>query len=601
MTLTELGSLVELKLQVVHVACLQNDIEALGQILLEHKTIEAKTAQGETPLHLSTLMGHIEAVQLLLEKGADTVVLDSFRKTPPAYSHRSVFNDARRQIYAKHGFPESRHINLSYNVIATLHANTTPSYPHSTGDASGPLYFHITSKGAEVFQSLGRITTRSFNPCKKTVGYIRTARDLRPLAWTISGFGDLDAAETSKLLQGKKWKDAVLNHVAPAICYTFKSHVMDRCFVRGILPPEMSGQFFASHVECKLAVWFCFALLAAMGSIPNPSFPFLAQKLDLLADADIGTKRQAVIEINLPPCESCVRFLQALSRVTRIHFNTKYRRSLVMIPERDVQRSFKLAHEVDMAKHTEPDLALDADWRWGQGDDHERIEPEIFTNGEGEENILGGMEGFDVQVSRGLVRESTMWGADSRKGKELAAGADDDSDNESLSTLSEDYRDEAADKNFHGRLAYLSHDGSRINKKHADLDDPFMDQDIDLVVSNVPMTPTVISRTQIQLKPGIPATPVVDIVPNKSCGTVEDPVRIPQSPLRERWSAPRPSWTGSPYSCVTTVICLNGSSSTISWIKPALFRFYLFYSIYQLSFQFHGFSSGLALGIAQWF
>lgn len=50
--------------------------------LATNATLEARDAQGRTPLHIAVLSGHAEIVELLIEQGADVNARDLWGNTP---------------------------------------------------------------------------------------------------------------------------------------------------------------------------------------------------------------------------------------------------------------------------------------------------------------------------------------------------------------------------------------------------------------------------------------------------------------------------------------------------------------------------------------
>ena len=67
----------------LHVACKCNAYGAVGLLLeLGKADINARSSKGFTPLHLARLSGSLESVQVLLEYGADTTLVDEGRFTP---------------------------------------------------------------------------------------------------------------------------------------------------------------------------------------------------------------------------------------------------------------------------------------------------------------------------------------------------------------------------------------------------------------------------------------------------------------------------------------------------------------------------------------
>ncbi|CAG2177745.1 unnamed protein product [Oppiella nova] len=68
----------------LHLSCETNAVDAIKYLVNDHKfDVNCVTSVGHlTPLHLAVKEGHIEAIRLLLEFGADTHLTDSKGRTP---------------------------------------------------------------------------------------------------------------------------------------------------------------------------------------------------------------------------------------------------------------------------------------------------------------------------------------------------------------------------------------------------------------------------------------------------------------------------------------------------------------------------------------
>lgn len=397
--------LAELGLQEIHVACLNGRHEVVQKLLGINNAINSRTSIGETPLILATLMGHIEAVVILREHNAPIEATDKFRRSAISYTSENAFTDARRKVYIRHGFKAKENGRLLRTAIAALLSPTPLPRSLNSGIPLGPIFFRKTSNGVEVYQSIGNIETPGLDPRTKTVGVIRVINNSTPRAWALSGWSRYTSNTCLQLLDGYTWTKAVLHRVAPAIGFKFQFHIKDQGWKPGQLPTQYRGRFFASHTECKLAVWYCFSILTAIKSAPNASKTFLAKHLGDLAQTDLGEAKYAKIDIDQPPCESCARFLIALTKVTGVEFECIYRRTLSLVPEVKKRRNFLLAHEADM---TEP---ADEDDGSTSGEDLESSDEDAVYEGwfsdTEDENILGGSEEFEIEAFNPAILSST--------------------------------------------------------------------------------------------------------------------------------------------------------------------------------------------------
>lgn len=71
----------------LHTAVDMGQIELAGDIIqMKPETLQARTYNGETPLHLACLIGDVEMVVMLLEAGADTTARTLCSATPEQYT-----------------------------------------------------------------------------------------------------------------------------------------------------------------------------------------------------------------------------------------------------------------------------------------------------------------------------------------------------------------------------------------------------------------------------------------------------------------------------------------------------------------------------------
>lgn len=78
----------ELEYSAVHVASLYGSSEIITQVLREHEPkVDQPDALGCTPLHLMSLTGSIQAVEALLEMGADILAEDNEGRIPLYYAY----------------------------------------------------------------------------------------------------------------------------------------------------------------------------------------------------------------------------------------------------------------------------------------------------------------------------------------------------------------------------------------------------------------------------------------------------------------------------------------------------------------------------------
>ncbi|KAK9795612.1 hypothetical protein SCARD494_04583 [Seiridium cardinale] len=521
----KLASLADLKLQDIHIACLKGDVNALLKILPDNKAIASRTAQGETPLILASLFGQVEIVVILRQHHAAIEAVDNFRRNALAASADNAFNKARRAVFKNNGFVESETANLRRSAIAGLLAATTERKTY-TGEPKGDISFRTTTDGLETYQRLGHIKISGVDPRPKTVGFIRDAVETSPRAWALSGWME-SPSENPKLLSGEKWTMVALRRAAPAIGFRFKPHINDQGWARGQLPKRERGKFFASHVECQLAVWYCFTLVAATKSMPNASMTFLAAHLGRLREVDLGDARIAQINLNQPACKSCAKFLQALTKVTNIEFELVYGRSLSLIPEPIKSRNHPLAHESNLGETSDEDHGseTDNDLEDDSYDEAEDcIDYEGWQSDTGDDTLLEGQEEYET-LPYVSTQKTALFRFDGSSGGGLDTEQDEanESDGMNDSEMAEDYQDDVVDKSYHCGSARKTCQGHGA--------EPTMDFDPSTTRSVESDAPGIILGTPIVSTPTTPSVSPRNMTPvTPFGGTVDCPIEIPPSP-----------------------------------------------------------------------
>jgi hypothetical protein len=92
----------------------RGQIDEVKKLLDAGAPIEAKNQYGATPLYMAVFNGHADTVQLLLARGADPNVTDTFYKASVLSSSLQKGNTAiARLLLAKGAKPEPRHLLLA--------------------------------------------------------------------------------------------------------------------------------------------------------------------------------------------------------------------------------------------------------------------------------------------------------------------------------------------------------------------------------------------------------------------------------------------------------------------------------------------------------
>ncbi|KAF7528429.1 hypothetical protein G7054_g10150 [Neopestalotiopsis clavispora] len=124
--------------------------------------MESLTENGETPLMLAALMGHVEIVAILRQHEASLSTTNEFGRNALYYTIDDVSNDLRRDSYSEHFTekdPEGAKLRRQL-IAAALQSSSkpSPSVHPETIQTSEPLIFIRHERRIEMFQRIADVT-----------------------------------------------------------------------------------------------------------------------------------------------------------------------------------------------------------------------------------------------------------------------------------------------------------------------------------------------------------------------------------------------------------------------------------------------------------
>lgn len=297
-------------------------------------------------------------------------------------------------------------------------------------------------------------------------------------------------------LNPAKWTRIAHEQIGPAINFKFAPYRFRNFIIPG-------GQFFASHAEVKLAVWYCVQLMRHLNLNWN-SQKSLTRCLLELNKRPLGLAQTAIIENTKPPCKECQKFLNQLTLYTGIRFKVEYRRCMALVPETETPRAYALAHESDAQD--------DEDFKEYLNDfpnilDDDDLEPEI--------------QDFDceeIQTGLELVDINTLTFRQRRDGNPWP---DAPENNESDYDFQESYRDDQIDASYRGV-------SSRRHHLPTSLDVNMVDRGEEEDALHSPRSEGTGSAT---ITDGSQHSPIP--TPKSLAGHESNPVNVPSSPSEQ--------------------------------------------------------------------
>ncbi|KAI0145745.1 hypothetical protein F4776DRAFT_373373 [Hypoxylon sp. NC0597] len=275
--------------------------------------------------NLAALMGHLDIVEFLIERGA-ALTHDGFHAS--SYVGDEGLAARRRDFYLRTVKIGREHPDAS-NTRKTIHDILSCPGRRSVFSAmKGPRAdigfpdYRLAKQGRDivVYAPVLRVKTDIALDRNKTIGVITAKGDGNVLMAAHSGFrlaGDRD----EKCLDTNKWNYIALHHIAALLKFHFPGNRHDN----GNKPveDEHRGRAHAGHVEVLLAAWYALELTKKSSGNHDADLEWLLTQLHTLKRATLGHARSAVIMIDSQPCATCLKFINRLFQYTGLHFSVK--------------------------------------------------------------------------------------------------------------------------------------------------------------------------------------------------------------------------------------------------------------------------------------
>ncbi|KAI1075476.1 hypothetical protein F5B20DRAFT_585269 [Whalleya microplaca] len=264
----------DLGLQPIHLACLygtyegvleltsrrREDINSLSQPLRNIRENGSEWGLRETPVMLASLMGHLEIVQFLVEKGAELMTRYNHVHAH-IYAEEHGFASGRRDFYRRISVGRE-HFDAPNTRKAIYHLLVSPARRSVLGALRGPradLGYHdfkLAKKGKSiiVYAPVLQMSTDIRMDPNKTIGILTSRRDDEVLQVAYSGWssGNLQGG---LCLDANKWNYIALHKVAAKIDFKFPASGHDNLFKRA--EDVYRGRAHAGHVEpCSTCMCF---------------------------------------------------------------------------------------------------------------------------------------------------------------------------------------------------------------------------------------------------------------------------------------------------------------------------------------------------------
>ncbi|KAI1143625.1 hypothetical protein F5Y05DRAFT_361984 [Hypoxylon sp. FL0543] len=322
---------VELGLEPIHLASLEGDFEAVVRSACEPGSIDALTEPQtgaewrlrETPIKLAALMGHLDIVEFLIERGA---TLAEGRLHASSYVGDEGLAARRREFFlrtVKIGREHPDAVNtrkVIYDLLSSPARRSVASAMRGTRADLGFPDYKLAKQGRDivVYAPVLRIRTDIRLDRRKTIGIIMAKGDSDILMAAHSGYR-LGGDRGEKCLDTNEWNYIALNNIAALLKFHFPANRDDN----GNKPveDEHRGRAHAGHVEVLLASWYALELTKKSTGNHNADLSWLLARLHTLKRATLGRERSAVIMIDNQPCPTCLKFLNHLFQYTGLHFS----------------------------------------------------------------------------------------------------------------------------------------------------------------------------------------------------------------------------------------------------------------------------------------
>ncbi|KAI1378175.1 hypothetical protein F4677DRAFT_412380 [Hypoxylon crocopeplum] len=327
----------DLGLQMIHLLCLSGDFEDVvnlsrfAEINIDTLTEPQRSAEWrlrETPIKLAALMGHLDIVEFLLQRGAALAQDDGLHAS--TYADDKGLAVRRREFFLKtvqvcREHPDAVNTRKAiYSLLVSPGRRSVFSAMRGPRADLGFPDYKLAKQGRDivVYAPVMRVRTDILLDRSKTIGVITAKGSGDVLMAAHSGFrlgGDRD----EKCLDTNEWNYIALHHIAALIKFHFPGNRHDN----GNKPVEDDmhrGRAHAGHVEVLLAAWYVLEMMRKIsGNGREAPLDWLLAHLHVLKTATLGYARLAIIMIDSQPCATCLKFINRLFQYTGLHFSVK--------------------------------------------------------------------------------------------------------------------------------------------------------------------------------------------------------------------------------------------------------------------------------------
>lgn len=163
---------------------------------------------------------------------------------------------------------------------------------------------------------------------RKVVGFIQKKGVNIPLMFALPGWTRA-ALPHPRLLDSAEWQEYV-KYWAETVNHEFKKYRWD---ARHNKEP---GDTYASHVECKLMLWFCMHMVEE--KFPEFRGDLPAQLRSIWRLKDLPERLEAEIHLTELPCGPCLHFQQVIEQFTDVKFSIVIMKNLgILKPKKNKQ------------------------------------------------------------------------------------------------------------------------------------------------------------------------------------------------------------------------------------------------------------------------
>ncbi|KAI0004758.1 hypothetical protein F4779DRAFT_621284 [Xylariaceae sp. FL0662B] len=327
----------DLGLRPIHLACLEGRYEDVLELADEDINARSQPDSNiiqekgdewrwrETPIMLAALMGHLDIVQFLVERGVELGTRHNQTRHNQdhayIYAQEDGFAATRRDFFRKINVGREHYDALNTRK-AIYHLLLSPARRRGLQALRGPradlgyLDYKLAKKGKKVIvygPVLEIDTDVSMDP-NKTVGILMSRRDDKVLKVAYSGWSSGNLRD-DLCLDVNKWNYNALHKIAARLNFKFPASGHDNQYK----PTDVHrGRAHAGHVEILLACWYAVEMTRLCYSESNPDDDWLIAHLSTLrrSASILKNRRDVIIYIDSQPCSTCITFINRLQQYT---------------------------------------------------------------------------------------------------------------------------------------------------------------------------------------------------------------------------------------------------------------------------------------------